>query len=56
MHSANQMHRRCVDCYYRVGHACKLLDISLRLHGTDTGENCEFFIRASLRFAFFPKF
>ncbi len=55
MSGAHQMHRQCADCYYRVGHACKALEISLRSHGPDSNDSCEFFIRASLRFAFFPK-
>lgn len=55
MHSANQTHRQCVDCYYRVNRKCKIADIAAQRHNMESNDNCEFFIRASLRFAFFPK-
>lgn len=55
MHSQPHLHRQCSDCYYRTNHGCKFLDGTEQRFAHDSTENCEFFIRASLRFAFFQK-
>lgn len=48
-----QTNRQCADCYYRTNRGCKFLDTSAQRHASDSGASCQFFIRASLHFAFF---
>lgn len=53
MSNTSPTHRQCVDCYYRIKNRCQYHDNA----GVDCNGNdaCEFFIRTSLRFAFFSK-
>jgi len=48
-------HRQCSDCYYWLGHRCKLIDHGVNPADHAARPSCEYFIRAALRFAFFAK-
>ncbi|WP_156612528.1 hypothetical protein [Paramagnetospirillum marisnigri] len=55
MHANQANSRQCADCYYRVGTRCAAAEAEEARAKNGSDGYCERFIRASLRFAFFPK-